>query len=245
MSSEDLASQPTDSVSQLRERFVDAARNVLAQSSSRNHPGILLSFEGGDGSGKTTQMAYLAAVLGEAGIPVLVTREPGGTQLGQQLRQLVMHGPEDVDPRTEALLYAADRAYHVANLVRPALAEGQVVFEDRYIDSSVAYQGAARRLGPEEIRELSRWATDGLDPDLTVLFDVDPAVGMARAGSDLDRLERSGDGFHQRVRQAYLAMARAEPDRFVVIDASQSVESVRQATLSSMVDGLNRIGNGA
>lgn len=218
------------------EDLVTALRGLLAQAGERPHPGLFVTFEGGDGSGKTTQIALFADALRAAGVPVLMTREPGGTELGQELRRLVMHGPEDVDPHTEALLYAADRAYHVATLIRPALAEGTVVLEDRYTDSSVAYQGAARQLGAEEVRGLSDWATAGLTPDVTVLFDVDPQVGMQRTGSDLDRLERSGEQFHERVRESYLAMAAAEPERFVVVDAGGEVGQV----FASATDALAR-----
>lgn len=225
-----------------RASLVSSVLSALADSESREYSGLFITFEGGDGSGKTTQVARIAKVLTDAGIPILVTREPGGTELGTQLRQLVMHGPEDVDPRTEALLYAADRAYHVATMIRPALAEGMVVVEDRYIDSSVAYQGAARELGSGEIRGLSEWATEGLDPDITVLFDVDSAVGIARTGSDLDRLERSGSDFHQRVREGYLEMAEMDPERFIVVDASGDVESVFLDTLEALADGLDALG---
>ncbi|MFZ1382049.1 MAG: dTMP kinase [Scrofimicrobium sp.] len=227
---------------ELRDALIGAVREALADTESRSYPGLFITFEGGDGSGKTTQVARIAKVLAEAGVPILVTREPGGTELGAQLRQLVMHGPEDVDPRTEALLYAADRAYHVATVIRPALAEGMVVVEDRYIDSSVAYQGAARELGSGEIRGLSEWATEGLDPDITVLFDVDSVVGIARTGSNLDRLERSGDDFHQRVRDGYLEMAEADPERFIVVDASGDVESVFRDALEALTDGITGLG---
>ncbi|MDN6429119.1 MAG: dTMP kinase, partial [Propionibacterium sp.] len=128
--------------------------------------GLFITFEGGDGAGKTTQLDRVREWFETHGHRVLVTREPGGTELGTDLRRLIQHGPEDVDARTEALLYAADRAYHVATVVRPALAAGTIVLGDRYIDSSLAYQGAARDLGVEEIRSLSLWATQGLQPDL-------------------------------------------------------------------------------
>ncbi|WRS30471.1 dTMP kinase [Actinomycetaceae bacterium MB13-C1-2] len=227
---------------ELYDALIGAIRRALADTDSRGHPGLFITFEGGDGSGKTTQVRRIAQVLTEAGIPVLATREPGGTELGTGLRKLVMHGPEDVDPRTEALLYAADRAYHVATVIRPALVGGMVVVEDRYIDSSVAYQGAARELGSGEIRGLSEWATEGLEPDITVLFDVDSVVGIARTGSDLDRLERSGEDFHQRVRDSYLQMAEAEPERFIVVDASGDVESVFRDAIESLTDGVASLG---
>ena len=216
--------------------LVAALTALLDQPGQREHPGLFITFEGGDGSGKTTLLARLGGLLSEAGIPSFVTREPGGTRLGQQLRDLVQHGPEDVDPRTEALLYAADRAYHAAGVLRPSLQGGTVVLEDRFTDSSAAYQGSARKLGADEIRGLSNWATENLTPDVTVLFDVDPVVGLARAGSAPDRLERSGLAFHQRVRQAYLDMAQKEPERFVVVDASGTPDQVYEL----MVSGLTR-----
>lgn len=183
-------------------------------------PAPFIVFEGGDGAGKTTQIQRLAARLRAQGRTVVVTREPGGTPLGAQIRELVLHG-EHVDPRAEALLFAADRAHHVATLVRPALERGEVVLQDRYLDSSVAYQGQGRDLVPEQIRDLSLWATRELQPDLTVLLDVDPGVGRARRGAVHDRLESEADEFHARVREQFLAMAAASPERYLVLDASR------------------------
>jgi dTMP kinase len=187
--------------------------------------GLLISFEGGDGAGKSTQSAALAAWLADQGRTVRRTYEPGDTPLGAVLRRAVQHG-EDVSPRTEALLYAADRAHHVDTLVRPALDAGTDVIVDRYLDSSVAYQGVGRGLGTDEIERLSRWATEGLMPDLTVLLDIDPAVGLSRLLGDPDRLERAGDEFHRRVRSAYLARAEADPDRFLVLDATRRADDL-------------------
>lgn len=185
-----------------------------------SRPAPFIVFEGGDGAGKTTQIQRLAARLRAQGRTVVVTREPGGTPLGAQIRELVLHG-EHVDPRAEALLFAADRAHHVATLVRPALERGEVVLQDRYLDSSVAYQGQGRDLVPEQIRDLSLWATRELQPDLTVLLDVDPGVGRARRGAVHDRLESEADEFHARVREQFLAMAAASPERYLVLDASR------------------------
>lgn len=186
---------------------------------ARSGPGRFISFEGGDGAGKSTQQRLLGEWLTGLGHEVLLTREPGGTDLGQVVREALLHGAE-VDPRTEALLYAADRAHHVRTVVRPALARGAVVVTDRYLDSSVAYQGVARDLPPDEIRDLSLWATAGLLPDLTVLLDVDPAVGAARRAGSPDRIEREPGAFHTRVRTGFLDLAAAEPHRFVVLDAT-------------------------
>lgn len=191
----------------------------------RPHGGVFVSFEGGDGVGKSTQVALLGEHLTALGREVVVTREPGGTALGLELRQAVLHG-EHLDPRTEALLYAADRAHHVASLVRPALERGAVVLTDRYLDSSVAYQGSGRDLGADEVEQLSLWAVQGLLPDVTVLLDLDPAVGLARLTGDPDRLEAAGDEFHRRTRDAFLARAAADPGRWLVVDASQPVQDV-------------------
>ncbi|WP_404312764.1 dTMP kinase [Agrococcus terreus] len=200
--------------------------------------GAFITLEGGDGSGKTTQAALLQGWLEAEGRTVVRTREPGGTELGVEIRRLVQHTEGHVAPRAEALLYAADRAHHVATLVRPALERGEVVLQDRYLDSSVAYQGAGRELEPGEIRELSLWAADGLLPDLTILLDLPPAQGRERmAGREdapYDRLEEAGEAFAERVREAYLVLAAAEPDRFAVVDASGSPEAVHERVVSQV-----------
>ena len=188
--------------------------------------GVFITFEGGDGSGKSTQIQSVRDWFESRGREVIVTREPGGTELGTEIRRLVQNGPEDVDARTEALLYAADRAYHVATVIRPALERGAVVLGDRYIDSSLAYQGAARSLGVDEIASLSAWATQGLYPSLTFLLDLPPEVGARRRTDAPDRMERESMDFHERVRHQYLRLADAEPDRIVVIDAVGTVDEV-------------------
>ena len=164
-------------------------------------PGLFISFEGGDGVGKTTQIRILADLLTAADVDHVLTREPGGTELGIEIRRLLLHGGH-VAPRAEALLYAADRAHHIATRVRPALERGAVVLADRYLDSSVAYQGAARSLGPQEVRDLSLWATEGLLPDLTVLLDGDPDLAERRTTGRgaKDRLEQEGDAFRTSLR---------------------------------------------
>ena len=188
--------------------------------------GVFITFEGGDGSGKSTQIQSVRDWFESRGREVVVTREPGGTELGTEIRRLVQNGPEDVDARTEALLYAADRAYHVATVIRPALERGAVVLGDRYIDSSLAYQGAARSLGVDEIASLSAWATRGLYPSLTFLLDLPPEVGARRRTDAPDRMERESMDFHERVRHEYLRLADAEPERIVVIDAVGTVDEV-------------------
>ncbi|MGX5697466.1 dTMP kinase [Agromyces soli] len=185
--------------------------------------GLFVTLEGGDGSGKTTQAELLREWLAGRGREVVRTREPGGTEVGVEVREIVLHHRGDIAPRAEALLYAADRAHHVATLVRPALERGAVVLQDRYIDSSVAYQGAGRVLDAREVRALSEWATEDLKPDLTVLLDLDPETARTRLDASrtrYDRLEAEASEFHARVREAYLGLARDEPERFLVVDAA-------------------------
>jgi dTMP kinase len=190
--------------------------------------GLFVSFEGGDGAGKSTQARLLGEWLRGLGREVVLTREPGGTELGVELRNAVLHG-DHVDARTEALLYATDRAHHVATVVRPALARGAVVVTDRYLDSSVAYQGSGRDLGADEVESLSLWAVDGLLPALTVLLDLDPVAGRARLTGEPDRLERAGDEFHRRTREAFLGRAAADPGRWLVLDATRPVDELARA----------------
>lgn len=187
--------------------------------------GLFITLEGGDGAGKTTQSALLEEWLRARGRTVVRTREPGGTEVGVLIRDIVLHHRGEIAARAEALLYAADRAHHIEHLVRPALERGAVVIQDRYLDSSVAYQGAGRVLGRAEVRELSLWATEGLLPDLTVLLDLDPTAARERLDADdkpFDRLEAEASAFHDRVRAEFLALAAAEPERFLVLDASRS-----------------------
>jgi dTMP kinase len=193
--------------------------------------GLFLTFEGGDGSGKSTQSALLAEWLERQGQSVVLTREPGGTELGNEIRDIVLHRRGHIAPRAEALLYAADRAHHIATKVRPALERGDIVLQDRYLDSSVAYQGAGRVLSATQIRNLSLWASEDLLPDLTFLLDLDESAGRDRlkARTQYDRLEDEKQDFHARVRAGYLDLARAEPDRFLVLNAADSVESLASA----------------
>ena len=201
--------------------------------------GLFVSFEGGDGAGKSTQIRLLAQWLEAAGHTVVLTFEPGGTPLGTLLRDAVLHGAH-VGARAEALLYAADRAHHVDVVVRPALARGDVVLTDRYLDSSVAYQGVGRGLGARDVEQLSLWATEGLLPALTVLLDIDPVAGLARVTGEPDRLERAGDDFHRRTREAFLARAAAEPGRWLVLDATVPPEELAAAIRARVLGLLER-----
>jgi dTMP kinase len=201
--------------------------------------GLFVTFEGGDGSGKSTQSALLAEWLEGRGRTIVLTREPGGTELGDEIRDIVLHRRGHIAPRAEALLYAADRAHHIATKVRPALERGDIVLQDRYLDSSVAYQGAGRILSPDEVRNLSLWAAEDLLPDLTILLDLDESIGRDRlkARTKYDRLEDEEQDFHGRVRSGYLALAAAEPDRFLVLNATDSVESLA-AAIRTRVEAL-------
>jgi len=202
--------------------------------------GLFISFEGIDGVGKSTQIDLLIKHLDELGRKSIRTLEPGGTDLGVEIRHLLLHRKGEVAPRAEALLYAADRAHHVATKVRPALAEGTDVIIDRYLDSSVAYQGAGRELDSNEIRNLSLFAVQGLLPHLTILLDLDAAASLARrskTGEEPDRLEREKVEFFEAVRQGYLDLAAAEPERFFVVDARQTIEELA-AQIRVRVDQL-------
>jgi dTMP kinase len=184
-------------------------------------PGRFIVLEGGEGAGKSTQIGLLVDALRAGGSPVTVTREPGGTAIGEGIRDLLLDPRMGgMDPRTEALLYAADRAQHVAEVIRPALEAGGLVVCDRYVDSSLAYQGLARGLGLERILDISTWATGGLMPDLAVYLDVTPEVGFTRMDRSRDRMESEAPGFHERVRSAYLQIAERSPERFEVVDAT-------------------------
>jgi dTMP kinase len=187
--------------------------------------GVLIAFEGGDGAGKSTQIARLTRWLAARGRDFVVTREPGGTDLGQQVRDLLLHGGT-VSARAEALLFAADRAHHVDTVIRPALEAGQDVITDRFMDSSIAYQGAGRDLDAADVKTLSLWATGGLLPDLTILLDVDVDVARARRHGLHDRLESEPHAFHERVRAHFLALAESAPERYLVVDGGGTSDQI-------------------
>ena len=199
-------------------------------------PGLFITFEGGEGAGKSTQIARLARRLEADGREVVVTFEPGGTPLGKEVRRLVLSPDSHVTPRSEALLYAADRAHHVDTVIEPALAAGNVVICDRYLDSTYAYQGAGRALSLDDVRTVMRFAVAGRMPDVTVLLDIDPVEGLRRARGEGagDRIEAEGLEFHQAVRRGFLELAAAEPDRFVVLDASGTPDEIAEAVADAV-----------
>lgn len=213
-------------------------RDTGARRRMRNG-GVFVAFEGGEGSGKSTQIEMLAAALRAEGRSVTVTHEPGATNVGSRIRQLLLHDNDPITPRAEALLFAADRAHHVDTVIRPALESGHVVLTDRYVDSSLAYQGVGRKLTVDDVKRVSRWATDGLSPDLTVLLDLPATQGLARAGGRgvADKLEAESIDFHERVREAFRALAESEPRRYMVVDARRSPEEIA-AEVRARVEAL-------
>ncbi|MEO5634233.1 dTMP kinase [Gaiella sp.] len=188
---------------------------------------MFITFEGLDGSGKTTQVRLLAARLEAEGAEVVITREPGGTPLGEEIRNLVLHGG-DMAPWAEAALYAASRAQHVEELIRPALARGATVLCDRYVDSSVAYQGIARGLGLERVLELNLAAVGGLMPDRTILIDIESGRAVSRMSDERDRIEREDDGFHGRAADGYRHLAARFPERYVTVDGTVAPELIAE-----------------
>ena len=200
---------------------------------------MLIAFEGGEATGKSTQARLLAEHL-----DAVLTREPGDTPLGAAIRALLLDGMGDVDPRAEALLMAADRAQHVADVIRPALDAGRIVVTDRFVASSLAYQGHGRGLPVDEVGAASRFATAGLDADVVVLLTVPAETRLARlrarSGADLDRLERAGDDFHARVEAGYRALAAADPQRWIVVDGEGGVDDVQQRIRAAVLPRLNR-----
>jgi dTMP kinase len=190
--------------------------------------GTFIAFEGGEGTGKSTQSHLLKEWLEQEGETVVLSREPGGTDLGKDLRKILLgHETGVISPRAEALLYAADRAHHVFSVIRPALDRGDVVLTDRYFDSSIAYQGAGRVLEPAEVARISRWATESLFPTLTILIDQSAEVGLARLKSR-DRLESEPNDFHDRVRQEFLQLAAQDPERYLVVDGTETIDEIHE-----------------
>jgi dTMP kinase len=201
-------------------------------------PGALIAFEGVEGAGKSTQLDRLRDELERRGHEVVVTREPGGTPVGERVRDVLLDPATGLDPRAEALLFAAARAQLVEQVIRPALERGAVVLCDRYLDSSLAYQGGGRGLGRGPVQEVNRFATGGLLPDLVVLLDLDPAEGLGRNPASRDRIEVEGIGFHRRVREAFRELAADDPGRFAVVDAATPADQVAAAVLAAAIRHL-------
>ncbi len=204
---------------------------------------MFITLEGPEGSGKTTAVNAAVAELEKRGYSIVRTREPGGTPIAEQIRNVILDKANTaMDPRTEALLYAASRRQHLVEKVWPAVKEGKIVICDRYLDSSLAYQGGARGLGIENILNINMFATEGTFPDLTLLFDIEPEVGLARiaanANREVNRLDLEKLDFHKNVRNTFLDLAKRYPDRFVIIDASKSQEEVAKATLDVILARL-------
>ena len=211
--------------------------------------GTFISFEGIDGSGKSTQLRLLSRYLEEAGCKVVLTREPGGTPVGVRLRGALLDVHEEVDPLTELLVFAADRAQHVRRVLRPAIEAGKVIISDRYADATVAYQGAGRGFSPELIAEIVELATEGLKPDLTLLFDLSVEESTARTSRRLDgknkgdRLDAEASDFHVRVRNAYLELARAEPERVKIVETNRPAEETHKKVKEIIVPFLKSRGH--
>jgi dTMP kinase len=229
-----------DLVSAVRgEEFQPVPGHVNGYEAPPVRHGVFIALEGGEGAGKTTQARLLAIWLRDQGYDVVTTREPGATKIGMRLRAVLLDTAHaGLSPRAETLLYAADRAEHVSSVILPALERGAVVVTDRYVDSSLAYQGAGRNQPADEVARLNEWATGGLMPDLTVLLDMPPANGLGRRARSADRLEAEPLDFHERVRRGFLDLARAEPDRYLVLDAAQSPEDVSYAIRERVRDML-------
>ncbi len=211
--------------------------------STSNLPGFFLTLEGGEGAGKSTVSRRLIVDLAKKGYKVLYTREPGEGKIGESIREILLHKANThLSPHAEALLFAADRAQHVAETVLPALKNGFVVICDRYLDSSVAYQGYARDLGVEDIAHLSNWGTDNLEPDLTVLIDIDPAVAIARKfdQDETNRMEMLDTSFHQKVREGFLYLAKSNPKRIVVVDGERTQNKIYDEILELVTKKLTQ-----
>jgi dTMP kinase len=222
--------------------IVNAFKGELGSMTGAPTQGIFIAFEGGEGIGKSTQSQLLKQWLEQEGESVVLSREPGGTDLGVEIRRILLsHSTGEISPRAEALLYAADRAHHVFSVIRPALANGQVVISDRYFDSSIAYQGAGRVLEPGEVARISRWATESLFPTLTIIIDLPAEIGLGRLKSK-DRLESQPVAFHERVRQEFLQLAAVDPERYFIVDGNQSIDDIHTAIISrvSQIPNLKR-----
>jgi dTMP kinase len=218
--------------------IVNAFKGELGSITGAPAQGVFIVFEGGEGIGKTTQAKLLKAWLEQEGESVVLSREPGGSDLGIEIRKILLsHSTGEISPRAEALLYAADRAHHVFSVIRPALAAGEVVISDRYFDSSIAYQGAGRVLEPGEVARISRWATESLFPTLTIIIDLPAEIGLGRLKSK-DRLESQPIDFHERVRQEFLQLSLLDPERYFIVDGNKTIEE----THAEIITRVSEIG---
>ena len=198
--------------------------------------GLFITFEGADGSGKTTQLNNIKTFLEEKGFDVVITREPGSLELGQRIRNILLHYDGVVADRCEIFLFLADRAQHVETFIKPAIAEGKIVLCDRHTDSTIAYQGYGRNQDVELLKKLNEIAVNGLKPDLTMLFDVSTETAQERVGSEKDRMESAGIEFHRKVRKGYLELYKEEPDRIKLINANNSIETVFEDAKNIIID---------
>ncbi len=206
---------------------------------------LFITLEGPEGSGKTSAINKVKEILESEGHEIVMTREPGGTAISEQIREVILNKENtSMDPRTEALLYAASRRQHLVEKIWPSVKEGKIVICDRYLDSSLAYQGFARNLGIEDILKINMYATENTFPDLTLLFDLDPEIGLGRINADknreVNRLDLEKLSFHKAVREGYLKLAKMYPERFVIIDASKSKEEVVAQTLKAIEERLQK-----
>jgi dTMP kinase len=205
---------------------------------------MFITFEGGDGSGKSTAIKHIVEELTKEGYSILLTREPGGTPISEEIRSIILDRANTaMDPRTEALLYAASRRQHIVEKILPAIKEGKIVLCDRFLDSSLAYQGGARNIGIDKVEQMNLFATEGLKPDLTLLFDIDPQIALNRiasnAGREVNRLDVEQLPFHIKVRSIFLKLAEADPKRFRIIDASKSVQDVSEEAYQAIKEKLD------
>lgn len=206
---------------------------------------MFITFEGGEGSGKTTAIKKIKALLEKEGYQILLTREPGGTPISEDIRNIILAKKNTMmDKRTEVLLYAASRRQHLIEKIWPAIQEGKIVICDRYLDSSLAYQGAARKLGIDNVLNINLFATEGTYPNITFLFDIDPEIGLMRISKnskrEVNRLDLEKKEFHQTVRDAFLKLAKRYKDRYIIIDASKSSEEIVKEVYKVIKDKLNQ-----
>lgn len=202
--------------------------------------GLFITFEGADGSGKTTQLNKIAEFLKEKGYDIVTTREPGSLEIGKKIRDILLHHDGIVSDNCEMFLFLADRAQHVDTLIKPSIDAGKIVLCDRHTDSTIAYQGYGRGNDIEKLKKLNKVATSGLTPDLTIVFDVDTETAQTRVGNEKDRMESAGIEFHKKVREGYLELAKQNPNRIKVVNANNSIDNVYNDTKNTIIDLISR-----